>query len=135
MQDHDARIVRGAIAATALAAPIAIGIAWLVAGPKGALGAGLGMALAAAFFSVTIVVVAWAGRVSPDLMLPSALATYTVKLIVLGLVMLWFRDTTAFDRGAFALAVVGGTVVYLAAELRIAARSRIPYISGPDDER
>jgi ATP synthase protein I len=135
MQDHDARIVRGAIAATALAAPLAIGIAWLVAGPKGALGAAIGMALAAAFFSVTIVVVAWAGRVSPDLMLPSALATYTVKLVVLGLALFWFRDTTAFDRSAFALAVVGGTVVYLVAELRIAARTRMPYISGPGDEQ
>lgn len=135
MQDHDARIVRGAIAATALAAPLAIGIAWLVAGPDAALGAGIGMALAAAFFSITVVVVAWAGRVSPDLMLPSALATYTVKLVALGIGLWALRDTTAFDRSAFALAVVGGTIVYLGAELRIAARTRIPYISDPEDGR
>jgi ATP synthase protein I len=135
MQDHDARIVRGAIAATALAAPLAIGIAWLVAGPDAALGAGIGMALAAAFFSITVVVVAWAGRVSPDLMLPSALATYTVKLVALGIGLWALRDTTAFDRSAFALAVVGGTIVYLGAELRIAARTRIPYISDREDGR
>jgi ATP synthase protein I len=133
MQDHDARIVRGAIAATALAAPLAIGIAWLAAGPRGAFGAGIGMALAAAFFSVTIVVVAWAGRVSPDLMLPAALATYTVKLVVLGLALWALADTTAFDRSAFALAVVGGSVVYLVAELRLAARTRIPYITDRQD--
>lgn len=135
MQDHDARIVRGAIAATALAAPLAIGIAWLVAGSHAALGAGLGMALAAVFFSITIVVVAWAARVSSELMLPAALATYTVKLVVLGLVMVSLRDTTAFDRSAFALAVVGGSVVYLAAELRFASRARIPYVTGPEDGR
>ena len=133
MQDHDARIVRGAIAATALAAPLAIGIAWLVAGSRAALGAGIGIALAAALFSITTFVVAWAGRVSPDLMLPSALATYAVKLVALGIALWALRDTTAFDRSAFALAVVGGTIVYLGAELRIAARTRIPYISGPED--
>jgi ATP synthase protein I len=133
MQDHDARIVRGAIAATALAAPLAVGIAWLLAGPSGALGAAIGMALAAAFFSITIVAVAWAGRVSPDLMLPSALAAYTVKLIGLGLALWLLGDTTAFNRSAFALAVVGGSVVYLGAELRLASRARIPYITGPED--
>ena len=50
-------------------------------------------------------------------------------------VALWaLRDTTTFNRSAFALAVVGGSIVYLAAELRFAARARIPYISGPEDD-
>ena len=133
MQDHDARIVRGAIAATALAAPLAIGLGWLVTGSKGALGAGIGMAVAAAFFSVTLLVVGAAAKVSADLMLPTALATYTVKLVLLGVAMWALRDTEAFDRSAFALAVVGGSVVYLAAEMRFAARARVPYVSGPSD--
>ena len=38
------------------------------------------------------------------------------------------RDTTAFDREAFALSLVAGTVVYLAAEIRFAMKAKIPYV-------
>jgi ATP synthase protein I len=133
MQDHDARIVRGAVAATALAAPLAIGIGWLTVGPKGALGAGIGMAVAAAFFSVTLIAVAWAGKVWPELMLPVVLATYLVKLVGMGIALITLGGTTAFDRSAFALAVVGGSVVYLTAELRLLSRARVPYVTEAGD--
>jgi ATP synthase protein I len=133
VQRHDARIVRGAVLATAIAAPVAVAIAWLAAGTKGAIGAALGMALAAAFFSVTVVVVDAAGRVSPQLMLPAALGTYLVKLVLLMVGLFLLAGTTAFDRAAFGLSIVAGTCVYLIAEVRMALRARIPYVVVGDD--
>ena len=61
-------------------------------------------------------------------MLPAAVVTFAFKMTVIGLLLVLLRDTTAFDRRAFALALVAGTVIYLAAEIRFAMRARIPYV-------
>ncbi|HYT27031.1 MAG TPA: hypothetical protein VEP73_11170, partial [Actinomycetota bacterium] len=124
----EARIVRGAALATTLAAPVLVAVAWVAAGRAGAVGALLGVMLAVAFFAVTVVVVGMAAKVSDDLMLPAALGTYLLKVVGLGVVFLTLHDTTAFDRSAFAIATVAGTCVFLVAELRLAARARIPAV-------
>jgi hypothetical protein len=49
-------------------------------------------------------------------------------MTVIGLLLFLRRNTTAFDRPAFALALVAGTVIYLAAEIRFAMRARVPYV-------
>ena len=127
-------MARGAALATAAVAPVALGLAWWAEGPKGLLGAGFGLLLAVAFFSATLLAVGAAGRVQPELMLPAAIITFAVKMAVIGLLLLLLRDTTAFDREAFALALVAGTVIYLAAEIRFAARARIPYVVTDEKE-
>jgi ATP synthase protein I len=125
---EEVRMARVAALATAAAAPVVLGLAWWAAGSKGLLGAGFGLALAVAFFSATLLAVGAAGRVQPELMLPAAVLTFAFKMTVIGLLLFLLRDTTAFDRSAFALALVAGTVVYLAAEIRIAMRARVPYV-------
>lgn len=121
-------MARVAALATAAAAPVVLGLAWWAAGSKGVLGAAFGLALAVAFFSATLLAVGAAGRVQPDLMLPAAVVTFLFKMTVIGLLLFLLRDTTAFDREAFALALVAGTVVYLAAEIRFAVKARVPYV-------
>ena len=125
---QEGRTARGAALATAAAAPLALALAWWAAGTKGVLGAAFGLALAVAFFSATLLAVGAAGRVQPELMLPAAVVTFAVKMTVIGLLLFLLRDTTAFDRAAFALALVAGTVIYLAAEIRFAMRARVPYV-------
>jgi ATP synthase protein I len=125
---EEVRMARGAALATAAAAPVALGLAWWAEGPKGLLGAGFGLVLAVAFFSATLLAVGAAGRVQTELMLPAAVVTFAFKMTVIGLLLFLLRDTTAFDKEAFALALVAGTVVYLAAEIRFALRARVPYV-------
>jgi ATP synthase protein I len=125
---EEVRMARGAALATAAAAPVALGLAWWAAGSKGLLGAAFGILLAVAFFSVTLLAVGAAGRVQPELMLPAAVLTFAFKMTVIGLLLFLLRDTTAFDKEAFALSLVAGTVVYLAAEIRFAMRAKIPYV-------
>lgn len=125
---EEVRMARMAALATAAAAPVVLGLAWWAAGSKGVLGAAFGLALAVAFFSATLFAVGAAGRVQPDLMLPAAVVTFLFKMTVIGLLLFLLRDTTAFDREAFALALVAGTVVYLAAEIRFAVKARVPYV-------
>jgi ATP synthase protein I len=125
---EEVRIVRGAVLATAVVTPVALVVAGVAAGGKGVLGAAFGLALAAVFFSVTVVAVGAAGRISLDLMLPAALIVFAGKMMVVGLLLFLLKGTTAFDHGAFALAVVLGACTYLAAEMRLALRSRVPYV-------
>jgi ATP synthase protein I len=125
---EEVRMARAAALATAAAAPVALGLAWYLAGSKGVLGAAFGLALAIGFFSATLLAVGAAGRVQPELMLPAAVLTFAFKMTVIGLLLFLLRDTEAFDREAFALALVAGTVIYLAAEIRFAMRARIPYV-------
>jgi ATP synthase protein I len=125
---EEVRMARGAALATAAAAPVVLGLAWWAADTKGLLGAAFGVLLAIAFFSATLLAVGAAGRVQPELMLPAAVVTFAFKMTVIGLLLFLLRDTTAFDRASFALALVAGTVVYLAAEIRFAMRARVPYV-------
>jgi ATP synthase protein I len=125
---EEVRMARGAALATAAAAPVVLGLAWWAADVKGLLGAAFGLALAVAFFSATLLAVGAAGRVQPELMLPAAVVTFAFKMTVIGLLLYLLRNTTAFDKAAFALALVAGTVIYLAAEIRFAMRARIPYV-------
>jgi ATP synthase protein I len=130
---QEVRMARGAALATALASPVVLALAWLAAGGRGLLGAAFGLALAVAFFSATLLAVGAAGRASPDLMVPAALLTFGFKMAVIGMLLFLLRDTTAFDRAAFALSLVAGSCVYLAAEIRFAVRARAT--SGVIDEK
>jgi ATP synthase protein I len=131
---EEVRIVRGALLATALVTPIVLIVAGVAVGAKGVLGAAFGLALAAAFFSVTVVAVGAAGRIQPDLMVPAALIVFALKMMVVGLLLFLLKDTTAFDHAAFALSVVAGACTYLAAEMRFALRARIPYVVTDDHD-
>jgi ATP synthase protein I len=131
---EEVRMARVAALTTVAAAPVALGVAWWAAGSKGLLGAAFGLALAVAFFSATLLAVGAAGRVQPELMLPAAVITFTFKMTVIGLLLFLLRDTTAFDREAFALALVAGTVIYLAAEIRFAMRARVPYVVTDEEQ-
>jgi ATP synthase protein I len=134
MEPGDLRIVRGAVLSTAAVGAIVVVVAALVAGASGVWGALAGTGLAIAFFAITIVAVSAAARVANELMLPVALGTYLVKIVGIALALFLLRDTTAFDRPTFAIATVIGAVVFMIAEMRIAVRSRTPYVTTPDGE-
>lgn len=135
MDPGDLRIVRAGVLTTAGAGVLVVLVAGLLAGWKGVYGAVLGTLLAMAFFAVTIVVVSVAARIANELMLPAALGTYLLKLVGIGLALFLLRDTTAFNRAAFALATVIGACVFMVAELRLALRARTPYVTTPDTDR
>jgi ATP synthase protein I len=128
---HERRMVRGAVLAALAAAAATTAVAWVVAGPAGAVGALAGAGVAIAFFGVTFLVVGAAARVSDQLMLPAALGAYVLKLAGLGLLFVTLRHAAALNRTAFALSAVIGTCAFLGAELAIAARARIPYVDEP----
>lgn len=118
MQSYDARILRGAAIPTGLAGLVAIVLALILAGGKGALGAAIGAIVVMAFFTISVLAVMWASKISPMAMMPAALISYTVKLIVMFVLVSQLRDVTAWSAPALAWTVIALTMVWLGGETR-----------------
>lgn len=128
MDRHDARILRGAAIPTAAAGALAVLLSFLLAGGLGALGSLIGLGLVAVFFTVGMVALAYAARVSATVMMQVALVTYLVKILTLGALLFALAGTDAFDLKAFAWTVVACTVVWIAAQVRAFTREPMLYV-------
>ena len=101
---------------------------FLAAGSPGLLGALAGCALAAGSFTLSSVAVAWADSVNPRLVLVVGLATYAVKMIVLGASLYGLSTSQWEGLPAMAASIAATVVVWVAVQAVWVYRSRIPYV-------
>ncbi|WP_084960820.1 hypothetical protein [Thermoactinospora rubra] len=134
MQPNDVRVLKMAALPTLAVGVVAAVVAAVVAGGKGALGAALAVLLVGVFFSISVVAVSYASRVSPQIMAMAAVGSYIVKVVVLMIVLRAFGDTTAWNPKAFAWAVIVCTIVWTAAEVRGFVKTKMLYVD-PDGSR
>jgi ATP synthase protein I len=112
MQVHDAQILRGAAIPTAAA--------------------GLSVAVVVgAFFSAGRLATGRVAKSNPLLLMNVAIITYLAQIAVLGVLLVLFRDTAAFDTKAFAWAILVSTLVWVIAEVRAFRRLKMLYVD-PD---
>ncbi|SEF91892.1 ATP synthase protein I [Thermomonospora echinospora] len=133
MHSSDARVLRGAAIPTGLAGAAAIAVGLLVAGAQGAFGAALGTLVALAFFSVSVVAVSYASKISPQAMFAAAVFSYITKIFVMFGLIAVFRDATAWEPKVFAYTVIVLTIVWVVAEIRTTTRTRTPYVDAPEE--
>ncbi|SEM20389.1 hypothetical protein [Nonomuraea pusilla] len=131
MQANDVRVLKSAALPTLGVGVVALLVAFLLAGGKGAIGAAVGALLVGVFFSVSVVVVSYAARVSPQMMAMAAMGSYLVKVVVIMLMLATFGDTTAWNPKAFAWTVVVCTIVWTAFEVRAFMKTKMLYVD-PD---
>ncbi|MGF7237266.1 MAG: hypothetical protein ACQSGP_20225 [Frankia sp.] len=115
------------LAATAVTGAPVLLAAWLVAGGVGLAGAGFGVGLVALFFAASKLVLALVARHAPALLLPAALGTYLVKIVILGIVLVGLDGSDAIDLTWLAWAVLTGVVAWVAAELWVATHTHVPF--------
>ncbi|WP_067125053.1 hypothetical protein [Microtetraspora malaysiensis] len=128
MQANDVRVLKGAALPTLAVGLVAVVVAVILAGVQGAIGALIGIALVAVFFTVGLVAVSWAGRISPQMMMLAAIASYAVKVLVIMALLKAFEGATAFSPRAFALTVVACTVAWTVGEMRGFMKLRLLYV-------
>lgn len=128
MLANDARILIRSAVATVIAGVILVAISAVVDGGKGALGAALGVALVAVFFTLSVVAVSLAGRWGPTAMTAAALGTYLVKIISVLAIVVALRGTTAFSTRLFGATAIACILVWSAGQVATLARRRIPYV-------
>ncbi|GAA3744881.1 hypothetical protein [Salinactinospora qingdaonensis] len=128
MREPDARIRRGAAIPTVLVGAAAMAVAFAFEGLQGLLGAACATALVVAFFAVSSAAVAWAGSIGPRALFAAGLGTYAGKVLVLGVLLVMFGGTTAFDGEAFALTTAICAVVWMGAHMRALTTEKRLYV-------
>ena len=126
-----ARIVRRSVVVTAVAAAIMLAICGIVGGAKGLIGGAVAIVIVTLFFGISIVAVGRAAKVSPHMMMVTALGTYMLKILVLLILVGQFQDTTAFNPRLFGLTAIVCVLVYCAAQIVWSMRLKMPYVE-PD---
>lgn len=134
MLAHYARIVRRSAVVTAVAAVVMLAVCLAVGGAKGLIGGLAAVVVVALFFGVSIVVVGRAAKVSPQVMMATALGVYFVKILVLLFLVGQFQDTTAFNPRLFGLTAIVCVLVYSGAQIAWSLRLKRLYVE-PDGQR
>jgi ATP synthase protein I len=131
--------VRVAFTCTVTAGLLAVALGAATAGSAAATGALVGSLLVLLFFGFGALVVNAVASVSPTASLLVALLTYTLEVVALGAVFVALGRSGALagavDGGWIGVVVIALTLVWLAAQIFAALRSRQPlYDPRPDAE-
>ena len=119
----EAEIVRDLLRRGLPLAPVAVGIAALVAGVDGALSASVGLALVVANFVAAATSLAWAARVNLGVLMGVALFGYLVRISVLFGAVLLLRDLGWVHLASLGVTIVVAHLGLLAWELRYVSAS------------
>jgi ATP synthase protein I len=128
----------GLLAALAFV-PVAALAGLLAAGQPGALGAALGCTVPVAVLLLTWGAVDLGARRSPTAFAGLLMASYLVKLVVVGVLLAVLRQVDGVSRPALGVAAVVGLLLALVVEARVITTTRAPYVEpvpgapDPDD--
>ncbi|MFG2164174.1 hypothetical protein [Micromonospora chersina] len=100
------------VIASVLLAAVAAVTGGLVRGADGAVGAAAGVAVTAASYTLTTVVLAWADARDPQLVLPFGLGLYIAKMTLLAGVMVLVGATGWAGLIPFCLGIAAGVLVW-----------------------
>lgn len=132
MLANDARILVRSAVATAITGAILIAIGAVTKGGKGALGAAAGLALVAVFFSLSVVVVSYAGRrFGLSAMMGAALGIFVVKVVAVLALVAALSGTTVFNTKLFGLTAIICILAWSAGQIATLARRQMLYVE-PD---
>lgn len=118
---------RSAVGTVAVGVIMAI-VAGTTGGAKGLLGAVLGMALVAVFFTVSVFAVSRAARISPQAMMITAMITFLAKILLLAVFLLRFSSTTVFSPRLFGLTALACILAWSASQLIWSVRLKTLYV-------
>jgi hypothetical protein len=86
--------------------PLIVAVAWVTRGSDGALSAGFGIALVLANLVLSAVLLAWAARVSPSVLMATALGGFIVRMALVGFALYAVKDRSWVDLPVLAVTVL-----------------------------
>ena len=133
------RALLGPLSSTILAGLLAVALAAVVAGSPAAAGAGIGATMVVLFFSLGAVVLDLVTSRAPAASLLVALLTYTLKIVLVGLVFFGLSGSGALESAVdprwLGGTVIGCTLVWLVSQIVFGMRARIPVYDLPADDQ
>jgi hypothetical protein len=127
----DLSFLRVGVVVTAAVAGVAALATGLTLGWSHALGVLVGAAVVSAFFCVSGVVVAWAGRIDDTFTLPAALGTFLIKALVLFALLSALPEDGWLDRLTLAWTVIVGALLWSGVQLRWVWTRQLYYVPPP----
>ena len=127
----DISFLKVGAAITAGVAGVAALVTGVLAGWPDAVGVLLGAAIVTAFFVVSGVAIAWAGRIDDTFTLPAALGTFFVKAVVLFALLNALPEEGWLDRRTLAWTVVAGALLWSGIQLRWVWTRQLYYVPPP----
>ncbi|MFC8388372.1 MULTISPECIES: hypothetical protein [unclassified Streptomyces] len=128
MPSNDVRILAQAAVPTAAAGAVAAVVSAVVAGGKGAIGALVATVVVILFMGIGLYVLQRTAKSLPHLFQAMGLMLYAAQILLLFIFVALFRDTTLFHPKAFALTLLGTTLVWIAAQTRAHMKAKILYV-------
>jgi ATP synthase protein I len=128
------QVVRWSAALTSVVATVAVVLCAALIGAKGAYGALIGVAVVTIFFGISILVVGRAAKISPQVMMVTALSTYVVKFIAFMIVLIALGKSTAFSGRSLGFTAIACILAWMVAQIVTTMRLKLLYVE-PDGER
>ncbi|NNN33576.1 hypothetical protein HLK59_25085 [Streptomyces sp. S3(2020)] len=131
MPSNDVRTLLQAAVPTAAAGAVAAVVSGVVAGGEGAVGAAVATVLVILFMGLGFYVLQRTAKSLPHLFQMMGLMLYAAQILLLFIFLSVFKDTTLFNPRAFAITLLVGTLVWIAAQTRAHMKAKILYVE-PD---
>ncbi|MDQ0598899.1 ATP synthase protein I [Streptomyces canus] len=131
MPSNDVRTLLQAAVPTVAAGAVAVVVSGVVAGGKGAIGAAVATLLVILFMGLGFYVLQRTAKTLPHLFQMMGLMLYAAQILLLFIFLSMFKDTTLFNPRAFAITLLAGTLVWIAAQTRAHMKAKILYVE-PD---
>jgi hypothetical protein len=130
--DAFAQLLRGCVLPTLAAALICV-VGGFFSSPMAAWSAAFGAALVILFFGLTLLVMKRTADLAPATTMVVVMIAYTLKIVVLGIVMFLLHDATWVSGYAVGVSITVCAIVWLFFEMRAYKHLRI-FVYDPDGE-
>lgn len=128
------RVVRRSAALTGVVAAVCVAISAGLVGAKGLYGALVGVGIVTIFFGISVLVVGRAAKISPQVMMATAMVTYIVKIIAFLVVVILLGKVTVFSGRALGFTAIACILAWSAAQVFTAIKLKVPYVE-PNGDR
>lgn len=132
-REQFAALLTGSVVPTAVMGALAV-VVGAFFGAQAAWSAAIGAALVLVFFSISLLVMRQTAHLEPTLVMAIVLATYTGKILALGVAMFTLRDASWMTGRALGLSVIACTMIWLAFEMRAFTRLRVLVSPGAEQD-
>lgn len=128
MQQNDARILRGAAYAAAPVGVVATVLSAVLAGEKGLLGGLMAVLVVGVFFAFGSWVLMTMTAERPQIAMAAGMLVYAVQILMIGVFIVVFKDTTLFSGKAFGLSLLATALSWVGGQVRQSLTSRMLYV-------
>jgi ATP synthase protein I len=128
MQQNDARILRGSALVAAPVGAAATVLSAVFAGEKGLLGGLVAVAVVAVFFAFGSWALMTMTAERPQIAMAAGMLVYAVQILMIGIFVVAFKDTSLFNGKAFGLSLLATALSWVGGQVKQSLTSRMLYV-------